>query len=585
MAQLPIANVLPPTIASEQLVVPADYMATEPNQETRKEKYQQHILSHDLVCAICTEVPYNPITGHCGATLCTTCTNSAFSAQPNKCPKCNALGVVKGYFGPNMHARTQIATLQATCILECGAIDTVRGIIEHQVNICPLRIITCKQCKKNIIANTLDEHNNICETTCKFCKQMVRVTMRKEHLEQSCMSQCTLCNEICLSLGLDRHKSLECMMRLTNCNQCNERVPYSKVPVHITTICGMTPVECPRGCGTNYLRYDKSQHEALCPFMMISCDICLYECVRQDMAAHKADSLPHIDHLIKTQRLEIEGLNRLNAMLTERYMQLSQKVEELHHQFANNIMQQNSSVSDTNKFQNEIGELLPLFLGPTITHEHYTLHLFELSNAHRCDFCPLVHGRKQNIGKTLGKYYAYRAPGTDDIDMCLKCAVQKCVKTKEVLAMMSTCVKPVHFASHSGSEYNVHHMASHPTQSVNPHQMSVSWASAATSPMVAYSLVGKPPRHMVPGYIYKITPFNAKMTVNKTNIVVQSHHIDIEGQEVRRGPNWHHDNQDGDGIGVIVRRDLDCVFVSWHNGLQDGCYYIDTDGEHHLVYA
>ena len=41
MAQLPVATVLPQTIACEQLVIPADFMAAEPNEETRKEKYQQ----------------------------------------------------------------------------------------------------------------------------------------------------------------------------------------------------------------------------------------------------------------------------------------------------------------------------------------------------------------------------------------------------------------------------------------------------------------------------------------------------------------------------------------------------------------
>jgi hypothetical protein len=57
---------------------------------------------------------------------------------------------------------------------------------------------------------------------------------------------------------------------------------------------------------------------------------------------------------------------------------------------------------------------------------------------------------------------------------------------------------------------------------------------------------------------------------------------------VRRGPNWHHNNDDGGDVGVIVRRDSvnrEWVYVDWQKGELNATYSIDAMGEHHLVYA
>lgn len=643
MAQLPVATVLPQTIACEQLVIPADFMAAEPNEETRKEKYQQLILSRDLTCAICAEVPHNPFTGHCGATLCQPCVTSAFNAQPNKCPKCNASGVSKGYFGPNLQAKAQIATLRATCALNCDTfIGPVRDIIDHQVNSCPLRMIHCKQCKKDIIANTQDVHNQTCETACKFCKQMVRVTMRQEHLEQSCMSQCTLCNDMYLSIGETRHKSLECTMRPVSCPQCKDMVPYSKLSHHIEEFCGMKQLECPRGCGVNYMRKEKVSHEAKCELAMLTCAICQHQCVRKDMAAHKADPVPHIKHLVDIHYKEMQLLNQVNLKLTQQCIELFMKVEasekkvdDMSHQMLESQLARHqlpqqmaqvthslavvqadtmgckktnehiasemttmkshmtSNASEILRVQSEVATFFPLMLLPTITHEHRTLYLAELTN-NNCDFCPVEQGRKKHIGKTMGRYLGYRAPGTDDIDMCLTCASKKCVKTKEMLAMMPTCV-----AEQSAAEPMVKRVRFVAPEQTSQATASDSWcpreeetlASMPSAQVVAVTasrpIVGKPPRHMVPGFIYRITPFNPKMTADKEKIVVQSHHMQIEGMKVRRGPNWIFGENHGDDLGFIICRGEQegTVMVSWYQGYQNMCYSIDADDTHHLVYA
>jgi hypothetical protein len=92
---------------------------------------------------------------------------------------------------------------------------------------------------------------------------------------------------------------------------------------------------------------------------------------------------------------------------------------------------------------------------------------------------------------------------------------------------------------------------------------------------------------MAPGVIYRITPFNAKMTADKTNIVVQSHHMQIEGMKVRRGPNWIFGEEHGGDLGFIICRGEQegTVMVSWYQGQQNMCYCIDADDTYHLVYA
>lgn len=616
--------VLTHTIPTDQLVIPGDFMPEEINQEIRREAYGQRILSLNMVCVVCFEIACNPRTGHdCGATLCTPCVTSAFAAKANRCPKCNKTAVhpeqlTASHYGRSFQGEELLANVRVSCVFECGAIDFVRNMPLHQATMCPRRMIPCKYCKKNIRADTLDEHVQTCETACNICKQMVRVIARQEHLEQSCMSPCTLCNELCLSIGLERHKTFECTQRPVSCPQCKDMIPYSKMKMHIKEFCGMTQIECPRGCGINYARKEQVSHETQCEQVIVTCDICQHQCIRGEMAAHKANPLPHIDYFVKTQRTEIDGLSRANSKLMQLCMELSMKVEAsdkkvddmsrqvlesqlARHQLPQQMAQVAHTVAilqadalhckvnndhlanDMSMMKSHMTAFFPLMLPSTITHEHRTMYLAELTN-HNCDFCPLVQGYKQRISKTMGRCFGYRAPGTEDIDMCLTCASNKCVKTKEMLSMMPTCV-----AEQLAAEPTVKRV-----RFVAPEQTSQAAASDLRGPReeemqasmpASRPIVGKPPRQMVPGFIYKITPFNARTTANKAKIVVQSHHVEIEGMMVRRGPNWRHDNQDGDGVGVIVRHNVDSVLVSWQNGVQEGNYYIDMNGEHHLVYA
>jgi hypothetical protein len=321
-------------------------------------------------------------------------------------------------------------------------------------------------------------------------------------------------------------------------------------------------------------------------------------CYSKDMAAHKADPLPHIDFLIKTQRKELDEMRQQLEMSNKKHVESERELAALRlvPTKVSAIQKECDDMRELMRMElhcrdSLFASIFPIMLQPTIQEGRHTLHLACLSIQHFCDFCPVVQGKKQPIHKAFGKYFVYRAPGADDIDMCLSCAATRCTKTKEMLALMpsslQTCV--VEQAANKRGRFMTPEQAADSLASMPAVQVDAAVASSSQVgvPQLGSSrpAFGKPPKVMVPGFIYKITPFNAKMTAHKAKIVVQSHHMEIEGEKVRRGPNWRHANQDGDGIGVIIRRDLDCVFVSWQNGVQDERYYIDMNGEHHLMYA
>ena len=150
------------TFDSTKLVIP-DSFAGDIN------KFQEFLLSKDYLCVVCKEVPHKPYTGHCGALLCVGCLDKAYRHNPNKCPKCNAINVTKGFFSPNMQAKTLTSELRGKC--DCEFIGTLEEIEDHQTKTCPLRIVKCRTCRKEYIANKEEEHmREECIINCDDCK-------------------------------------------------------------------------------------------------------------------------------------------------------------------------------------------------------------------------------------------------------------------------------------------------------------------------------------------------------------------------------------------------------------------------------
>jgi hypothetical protein len=83
------------------------------------------------------------------------------------------------------------------CIQGCGALLVAKEIEAHLTSECSKRPCTCKDCKRPIPFDTLEEHYGVCEehpVSCKFCeKQLTARKLLSAHLEQDCEDYCMEC--------------------------------------------------------------------------------------------------------------------------------------------------------------------------------------------------------------------------------------------------------------------------------------------------------------------------------------------------------------------------------------------------------
>lgn len=306
------------TFDSAKLVIPDSFTDD-------MDKFQEFLLSKDYLCVVCKEVPHKPYTGHCGALLCLGCLDTAYRHIPNKCPKCNAINVTKGFFSPNMQAKILISELKGKC--DCEFIGTLEEIEEHQTKTCPLRIVKCRTCRKEYVANKEEEHmREECIINCDNCKEMVRVNMMAEHAI-SCMTKCTFCNITLLSSTMTEHKET-CTERPHMCEQCKQSIPHSTKDQHISSVCPMTIITCFHGCGDSHLRSASKTHEMTCDYVIIRCNICPYMCSRKAMEEHKKNLVLHFEYIYKRQQEQFDYACQENNELREKYEVLALKFDE-----------------------------------------------------------------------------------------------------------------------------------------------------------------------------------------------------------------------------------------------------------------
>jgi hypothetical protein len=313
MAQLRNANVLPIDIVvnQEHIVVPDEYEKDD-TIEVRHEKYlEEHVRSLNLFCGICYGVPgprqFN--TGHCGGSICTKCLDSAFLLRNNGCPLCGAYNVHKNCFGINLQGKKMIEEFRAKCSNPCGTTGTIREILEHQAKQCPLRMISCSTCNGHFRANAQEEHYRTdCKYKCRDCHQMVLISMRAQHMQDTCFKPCKYCNVDQHTHNMVEHEHV-CTKRPSSCI-CKKVLAFDMLEHHTTTECPKTVLVCPNSCGISVQRSMMTKHSEECPNALVKCDLCPHECMRMELAAHRADKYIHWENFMKEQQV-------INAWLKE----------------------------------------------------------------------------------------------------------------------------------------------------------------------------------------------------------------------------------------------------------------------------
>ncbi|KAF0742920.1 hypothetical protein Ae201684_002314 [Aphanomyces euteiches] len=212
--------------------------------------------------------------------------------------------------------------------------DVALGVkLDHELNLCPMRMQTCSTCSKSFRAKVLPSH--LCEkpqlAKCKYC--LVEVADMVEH-ESTCdhaLKQCPHClrrQKACSMSDLQEHIN-NCDCRLVQCpNGCGGKFLQRGLEKHVLTKCPKRPqptspppsaplpqkpkeepktqkeakvqdhlcnllelfkqVEC-KYCDEEYTSTSIEEHEASCDWKPKRCQYCNMVIISRDLARHEGN--------------------------------------------------------------------------------------------------------------------------------------------------------------------------------------------------------------------------------------------------------------------------------------------------------
>ena len=101
--------------------------------------------------------------------------------------------------------------------------------IDHHVDECMKRFVSCSECSEQCRADELLQHE--CNTDCPFCEKTVKISRLDDHLKE-CKVRCEQCQNEVLTTEMDRHLELDCPLvaqRTQKCHKCKNYVPIIKM--------------------------------------------------------------------------------------------------------------------------------------------------------------------------------------------------------------------------------------------------------------------------------------------------------------------------------------------------------------------
>lgn len=186
----------------------------------------------EYLCAICREVCRSPVSINCGHTFCGSCLQRSESNFRNQCPQCRTL---ISQAVPSFNMKMKIDGSMIRCQYEeygCTVQNAVCRITDHEEE-CLHRHIECKQCKKQQLFSTMDEHmRDTClyrPVPCQDCISQVPFQLLEQHNEICIMKnvKCQDCDGEFRRLILQSHHMNECQKHIIPCQYSNYGCPFS----------------------------------------------------------------------------------------------------------------------------------------------------------------------------------------------------------------------------------------------------------------------------------------------------------------------------------------------------------------------
>lgn len=177
---------------------------------------------------------------------------------------------------------------------QCQAVVLRKNYIDHRNNLCPDRLIKCKNCHQHLRADDEDtHHSSTCvgsRVKCEYCEEFYRRDVIVLHQTLKCANKPIKCRLGCVKevprKNMKEHERT-CEYGIIECKFCHERIVKRELSRHQSVLCPDFAVQCTHaGCDESILRKHKAQHETKCEIRHIKCPHCCQQHQHRDQKEH-----------------------------------------------------------------------------------------------------------------------------------------------------------------------------------------------------------------------------------------------------------------------------------------------------------
>ncbi|CAN6674938.1 hypothetical protein TRVA0_073S00276 [Trichomonascus vanleenenianus] len=272
--------------------------------DLRNLEYTDGGACDQLICPICRLVFEEPYSTTCGHTFCKSCLYSALDATPEgqvfRCPiDRHPLGGASD-MGPAAFLITSLVNeLEVNCLFShrgCTFQGKKWTIESHIKEDCGFVKVLC---------GGLNDDGDMCDRTVQ--RRFVKASKGKEQGEEP---------------GVDEEEEeVLCVHREVECPKgCGDRIVAYEVEEHLDKSCRNISLEC-SACSHEIAKPDFSEHEQVCPEMVVECSALKYGCSwsgkRSELFRDHSLSCPFVQlmPLLQRQDTRLEGLEAENKIL------------------------------------------------------------------------------------------------------------------------------------------------------------------------------------------------------------------------------------------------------------------------------
>ncbi|CAF1474822.1 unnamed protein product [Rotaria sp. Silwood1] len=247
---------------------------------------------NEVTCStICENILWKPLScQQCETHCCSMCIRQWLDKHPNECPmRCTSF-IERPC---SKFIARQLAKLKVVCIYRtygCQEVIPYEALEKHEIT-CGNQIVKCIRCQLDVPRKNLAQHQPVCQQTTAMSldRNMVHVTCQNDSKKSNSEIAALKAEVQLLRQALMARDILADNNKFHGKNGCEdfEETQISSQVIHELAKLRVRCAYASNGCRVLLFYYELEQHERVCEFESIPCELCQYPLSkRSPMAEH-----------------------------------------------------------------------------------------------------------------------------------------------------------------------------------------------------------------------------------------------------------------------------------------------------------